>query len=377
MTDVDKLDNFTKKCVNSTILEPNENPATSAVMFSIGVLGNLVALILLERRRRGNRGKISLFFILVTGLVITDLLGTCMISPVVLASYARRLTLNSLNLCNYFAFAMTFFSLATMMVLFAMALERALAIGYPYFYEKVIKKRCGIITFPVIYSFCIIFCLFPVMGFGEFVQYCPGTWCFINMRGHQRDGYISNVYSSLYATLLLILITAVLTCNVTVMVSLLRMHKRQKLRRVGSLMNNKRERISMSEEIDHLILLSIMTIAFIICSVPFTVRAYINRVESNKDDTRDLLALRFLSFNPIIDPWIFTILRPSVLRLMRSVLCCRTSFNMGSIRNSPSLSTRLSTTTKLNFVDTTYGISQKKPLADSDKIAWGEKTDTQ
>ncbi|XP_044128619.1 prostaglandin E2 receptor EP2 subtype-like [Bufo gargarizans] len=358
MMDEGQLDTFNNRCVSTIHLGPNESPAISAVMFSAGVLGNLIALVLLETHRRGNRGKISLFFILVTGLVITDLLGTCMISPVVLVSYTKRLSLKALNLCNYFAFAMTFFSLATMMVLFAMALERALAIGHPYFYEKFIKKRCGIITFPVIYSFCIVFCLFPVMGFGEFIQYCPGTWCFINMRGQQKDGYISNVYSMLYAALLLILIIAVLSCNLTVIVSLVRMHKRQKSRRVGSLVTNKREQISMSEEIDHLILLSIMTITFIICSVPFTVRAYINRVDSDKgDDKMDLLALRFLSVNSIIDPWIFTILRPSVLRLMRSVLCCRSSINMRSIRNSPSLSTRLSTTNKL---DTTYGISQKK-----------------
>ncbi|KAM4014373.1 prostaglandin E2 receptor EP2 subtype [Anomaloglossus baeobatrachus] len=369
--------NFTNKCISITDLGPNETPVISAVMFSTGVLGNLIALILLERRRRENPGRISLFFILVTGLVITDLLGTCMISPVVLVSYTKRLSLSALNLCNYFAFAMTFFSLVTLMVLFAMALERALAIGHPYFYEKFIKKRCGIITFPVIYAFCIVFCLFPFMGFGEFIQYCPGTWCFINMRGQKRDGYISNVYSMLYAALLLILILAVLTCHLIVIVNLVRMHKRQKTRRVGSLMNNKRERFSMSEEIDHLILLSIMTIAFTICSVPFTVRAYINRVDGDKgDDKMDLLALRFLSVNSIIDPWIFTILRPSVLRLLRSVLCCRTSFNIGSIRGSPSLSTRLSINTKLNFADPTYGISQKKPLSDGDQIAWREKTDT-
>ncbi|XP_071972217.1 prostaglandin E2 receptor EP2 subtype isoform X2 [Engystomops pustulosus] len=299
MMDTNKSDTSNHNCVSTTHLGNLESPAISAVMFSAGVLGNLIALVLLERRRRGNRGNISLFFILVTGLVITDLVGTCMISPVVLVSYAKRRTLINLNLCNYFAFAMTFFSLATMMVLFAMALERALAIGYPYFYEKFIKK------------------------------------------------------------------------------SLIRMHKRQKSRRIGSLMNSKQERISMSEEIDHLILLSIMTIAFIVCSVPFTVRAYINRIDSEKgNDKMDLSALRYLSINSIIDPWIFTILRPSVLRLMRSALCCRNSPTMRSIRNSPSLSTRLSTSTKLNFVDTTYGISQKKQLADGDKIAWGDKTET-
>ncbi|XP_053330283.1 prostaglandin E2 receptor EP2 subtype [Spea bombifrons] len=360
-------------CVNKTHLDPNESPAISAVMFAAGVVGNLIALVLLASRKRG---QTSLFLILVTGLVITDLLGTCMISPVVLVSYTKNLTLCAMDasVCHYFAFAMTFFSLATMLVLFAMALERALAIGHPYFYEKYIRKRCGLITFPVIYLFCIFFCLLPSMGVGGYIQYCPGTWCFINMRGHYVNGRTSNVYSTLYATLLLILIIAVISCNVVVMVSLVRMHRRQKTRRFGSLMVNKRERVSMSEEVDHLILLSIMTIIFIICSVPFTVRAYINRFESLRDDKQDLRALRFLSVNSIIDPWVFTILRPSVLRLIRSLVCCRTPFKATNSIANPSFNTRLSTN-KLNIVDTNYGSSQKNHLDSHGKNDQGEKSD--
>ncbi|KAG8449221.1 hypothetical protein GDO86_016042 [Hymenochirus boettgeri] len=277
-------DNSSDLCESQFHLNPGESPAISAVMFSSGVLGNLIALVLLENRRRCIRGHISLFHILATGLVITDLLGTCMLSPVVLASYSRNLTLNALgankSVCNYFAFAMTFFSLATMLVLFTMALERALAIGHPYLYAKVISKRCGLIAFPGIYTFCIVFCLFPTMGVGEHIQYCPGTWCFIDMRGHHVDGSTSNVYSISYATLLLIIIIAILTCNLIVIVSLVRMHKRQKARRLGSLMVTKRERMSMSEEIDHLILLLLMTIIFIICSVPFTVSGSLSSYSS-------------------------------------------------------------------------------------------------
>ncbi|KFO74598.1 Prostaglandin E2 receptor EP2 subtype, partial [Cuculus canorus] len=44
--------------------------------------------------------------------------------------------------------------------------------------------------------------------------------------------------------------------------------------------------------------------------------------EEDKHDW-DLLALRFLSINSIVDPWVFAILRPPVLRFMRSVLCCQ------------------------------------------------------
>uniref|UniRef100_A0A8C0U2K8 Prostaglandin E2 receptor EP2 subtype n=1 Tax=Cyanistes caeruleus TaxID=156563 RepID=A0A8C0U2K8_CYACU len=82
----------------------------------------------------------------------------------------------------------------------------------------------------------------------------------------------------------------------------------------------------MAEEIDHLLLLSIMTIIFVICSLPFTIRAYVNKSGGEEADHEwDLLALRFLSINSIVDPWVFAILRPPVLRLMRSVLCCQLS----------------------------------------------------
>ncbi|XP_063296412.1 prostaglandin E2 receptor EP2 subtype-like [Pelobates fuscus] len=376
MNDTGEANRLTHEiCQNSTYLPTGETPAIGAAMFAAGVLGNLIALVLLASRKKGVRGKCSLFLILVTGLVITDLLGTCMISPVVMVSYTQNLTLCALDtsVCSYFAFAMTFFSLATMLVLFAMALERAFAIGHPYFYEKFIRKRCGLITFPVIYCFCCLFCLLPFMGIGEYVQYCPGTWCFINMRGDHGNGKTNNVYAILYATFLVILIVAVISCNLIVMVSLVKMHKRQKSRRMGSLMVNKKERMSMSEEIDHLIILSLMTTIFAICSVPFAVRVYINSFTSHPDDKLDLLALRFLSVNPIIDPWVFTILRPSVLRVIRYLLCCQIP-RTSNMTDAPTLTSRISFN-KHNVIDMNYGSSQKKPLNMGEKSNQSDKTD--
>lgn len=49
----------------------------------------------------------------------------------------------------------------------------------------------------------------------------------------------------------------------------------------------------------------------------------------------DLLALRFLSINSIVDPWVFAILRPPVLRFMRSLLCCQVT-PMSQDRRTPS-----------------------------------------
>uniref|UniRef100_A0A7M4EYT0 Uncharacterized protein n=1 Tax=Crocodylus porosus TaxID=8502 RepID=A0A7M4EYT0_CROPO len=55
-------------------------------------------------------------------------------------------------------------------------------------------------------------------------------------------------------------------------------------------------------------------------------RVYVNNfTRSLENYQEDLRALRFLSMNSIIDPWIFAILRPPVLRLIHSVLCCEMS----------------------------------------------------
>ncbi|NWW52041.1 PE2R2 protein, partial [Pedionomus torquatus] len=269
----------------------------------------------------------------------------CSVSPFVLASYHRNLTLTALaqggHICLYFGFAMSFFGLATMLILFAMALERCLALGWPYFYERFLSPRTGLVALPAIYTFSAAFCSLPLVGFGRYVQYCPGTWCFIQMHldypqqnGGREVSGLDVTFSLLYATLLLFLILSVLLCNLSVIANLARMHRRgQKTRRLGTLEQPRatggcgRRMFSMAEEIDHLLLLSIMTITFVICSLPFTIRAYVNKFRSKEgiDDTDnwDLLALRFLSINPIIDPWVFAILRPRVLRLMRSVLCCQ------------------------------------------------------
>ncbi|XP_020830561.1 prostaglandin E2 receptor EP2 subtype [Phascolarctos cinereus] len=322
-------------------LPPGESPAISAVMFSAGVLGNLLALALLLHRwwsgSRSDQGSLScfcrtptsLFHLLVTELVFTDLLGTCLISPVVLASYSRNQTLVALasggRMCTYFAFAMTFFSLATMLMLFAMALERCLSIGHPYFYERCITWRLGLVVLPGIYVFSLLFCSFPLLNNGQYVQYCPGTWCFIQQ---EKSSYLQ-----IYATLLLLLIVAVLLCNLSVILNLVRMHHRRKSSgrvpfpdrgKSNPASLKKRERMSMSEEIDHLILLAVTTITFVICSLPFTIYAYLTE-PSSREKKWELQVLRFLSINSIIDPWIFVILRPPVLRLMRSVLYCQIS----------------------------------------------------
>ena len=264
-------------CHQRDTVEPG-SPLISAIMFSAGVIGNIMALVLLEIRRRKekSRQRLSLFRLLVTTLVITDLTGTCLVSPLVLTSYSINTTMIGMSetgaVCQYFGFTMTFFSLATLSLLLAMALERCLSIGYPYLYGRYITKRCGYFTVPLICVVCFVFCLMPFAGFGTYVQYCPGTWCFIDMNPSTTE---DRVYAEVYATVMLIVVVSIVACNGFVVYHLVLMYRRRSRMNGGSITTRSRKDrryFSMAEEFEHLILLVVMTVIFVICSVPLMVR---------------------------------------------------------------------------------------------------------
>lgn len=352
-------------CSDSVSVKQNGGPAISAIMFGAGVLGNVIALVLLEfqRRKEKNRQRQSLFHLLVTTLIIMDLMGTCLTSPVVQTAYLTNTTLVGMSetnaVCEYFGFTMTFFSLATLSVLLVMALERCISIGYPYHYRRYVTKRCGYITIPCIYLACFLFCLMPFAGIGKYVQYCPGTWCFIAMNPEEIE---DRVYVNVYATVMLFIVIIIVACNCFVVYHLVLMYRRRKMNRRSVQTRSKRDRryFSWAEEVEYLILLVVMTIIFVNCSLPLMIRVYINSMGNPGINRKtDLIVLRFLSANPIIDPWVFIILNPSVLRFLWGALCktifmpSRNSLFKTSISKNPASQVELNQPIS-NSVETTH-----------------------
>uniref|UniRef100_G1SJS6 Prostaglandin D2 receptor n=1 Tax=Oryctolagus cuniculus TaxID=9986 RepID=G1SJS6_RABIT len=274
------------RCHNTTSVEKGNSATMGSVLFSAGLLGNLLALGLLARSGLGScpprpsRPPPSVFYVLVCGLTVTDLLGKCLVSPVVLTAYAQNRSLWGLmpvpgdSLCQAFAFCMSFFGLASTLQLLAMALECWLSLGHPFFYRRHITVRRGALVAPVVGVFCLAFCALPLAGFGRFVQYCPGTWCFIQMV-HDDSSLAVLGYSVLYSSLMALLVLAIVLCNLGAMRNLYTMH--QRLRRHAR--SGPRERAGPGagergasphplEELDHLLLLALMTVLFSMCSLP-------------------------------------------------------------------------------------------------------------
>ncbi|XP_020015641.1 prostaglandin D2 receptor [Castor canadensis] len=323
-------------CHNTTSVEKGHSATMGGMLFSAGLLGNLLALGLLAHsglgfcRQRPPRPPPSVFYVLVCGLTIFDLVGKCLLSPVVLVAYAQNQTLSGLApapnnwLCQAFAFTMSYFGLASTLQLLAMALECWLSLGHPFFYQRHVTLRRGLLVAPIVGAFCLVFCALPFAGFGKYVQYCPGTWCFIQMV-HEEGSLSVLCYSVLYSSLMALLVLAIVLCNLGAMRNLYVMHRRLQRHprcctrdRAEPGAGKKEASSHPLEELDHLLLLALMTALFALCSLPLIYHAYhgaFSAVSYASEELDSLQALRFLSVISIVDPWIFIIFRTSVFRM--------------------------------------------------------------
>uniref|UniRef100_UPI00398F4155 prostaglandin E receptor 4 (subtype EP4) c n=1 Tax=Pristiophorus japonicus TaxID=55135 RepID=UPI00398F4155 len=310
--------------------------ATSASMFAVGVVGNLIAIVVLCVSKKEQ--KETTFYTLVCGLAVTDLLGTCCTSPVVIATYLTQHWPGGQPLCHFFSFSMLFFGSAGMTILCAMSFERYLAINHAFFYSQYIDKGLARLALMGAYLLNLVFCILPFFGLGSNVRHFPGTWCFVDWRANST---VSASYTYMYGGFSAFLILVTVLCNLSVCATLISMRKRSMGRGDATAPGSSRGRrfptlATSAAEMQMFWLLVFMTIVFLVCSIPLVIRIFVNQLygpaqiqAGEKLDYRgDLLAIRFASFNPILDPWVYILCRKKLLtmgceRLKRTVSAAR------------------------------------------------------
>nr|XP_006634848.2 PREDICTED: prostaglandin E2 receptor EP4 subtype-like [Lepisosteus oculatus] len=338
---------------------------TSASMFAVGVLGNLVAIVVLCTSKKEQ--KETTFYTLVCGMAVTDLLGTCCTSPVVIATYVTNRWHGGELLCHFFSFSMLFFGSAGMSILCAMSVERYLAINQAYFYSHYVDRTVARLALVTIYLANVVLCVLPSFGFGKHVRHFPGTWCFLDWRA---SDLLAASYSFVYGGFMLLLIAVTVACNVAVCGSLVRMSQRARLVRAeGPGKEAARRRfpglpsVTSAAEIQMFWLLVFMTVVFLVCSIPLVVRIFVNQLYGPAhilaggmpDYRSDLLAIRLASFNPILDPWVYILCRKNLLskgceRLRRTVGIARE----GHARKEGWMSGQQTPPSYVNSVSTSY-----------------------
>ncbi|KAJ7993942.1 hypothetical protein DPEC_G00259910 [Dallia pectoralis] len=315
---------------NITVTGRTMVPTIPSIMFIFGLVGNVIAIVVLCKSRKEQ--KETTFYTLVCGLAITDLLGTLLASPVTIATYVKGSWPGGDPLCQYFGFILLFFSLSGLSIICVMSIERYLAINHAYFYYDYVDQRLASLTLLSIYISNALFCALPSMGLGQVKKQYPQTWCFIEWRSNiSTDAAFSYMYAGFSS--ILILVTVI--CNVMVCGALIRMHRRF-IRRMSFGTDpernaDPRRKLSFGglagAEIQMVIVLICTSGVVLICSIPLVVQVFLNQlyktpVELVLAKNPDLRSIRFASFNPILDPWIYILLRKTVfLKLIEQIKC--------------------------------------------------------
>lgn len=242
--------------------------ALPVFMFAGGAVGNLVAIVVLSVSRQDR--KSSAFYALVCGLAVTDLLGTCLASPLTIANFLDARVLQQPRLCEFHSFLLLFFGLTGLSIICAMAAERYLAICCPYAHERWrVNRRFAQKFLLSVYLSHTLFCGLPAMGMSRSALQRSGTWCFID-RG--RRAPVAAAYSALYGAGSLLLILGTIVLNLAVCGALLLMRRRTARRPPGSASVRQRWRaLSSAAETQMIAVLVTTSVVVLACSAPLVV----------------------------------------------------------------------------------------------------------
>lgn len=246
-------------------LKKNNSVMSAGIMFGTGVFGNLLAIFVLLRS--GPEQRRTIFYRLVAGLTFTDLIGTTLVSPVVITVYLNDFKWKGGQMmCNYFGYSMAFAAYATMTIVCTMSIERVICIKHPFVYQSRLSKKHATIFLFCCWIFAAVMASLPLMGFGDFVLHYPYTWCFFD---YYTPKSIHKGFNCLFAGTAIIIISITFLCNMTVMYTLLSSWRKKKILNGNSRKyNGYNKRFA---ELQMLVLLVGITAVFSTCYTPLMV----------------------------------------------------------------------------------------------------------
>lgn len=285
----------------------------SPILLSLsGVTGQIWALYYLYTSTRPQHSR-TVFFVLLSTLIWTDLFGKVITTAPALAAYVKGSWVGGVSLCNFHGFSMMLISLVTHLLVSTMAIERFLGIRHGYYYNKNITPSRTKLLLLGIWLFSVLFCAMPLFGFGQYGLQYPGSWCYVNIHVTSSSPLHARIYTNIFGVFTLINLIVMVFCNVVVITTLLCLRLcRQRCLGSNSFTAPQRSYRQRELELQMVIVLLVITIVFIISWSPIDMRLFLNQLwphRTQADHIQDLIAVRLTSINQIIDPWAYIICR--------------------------------------------------------------------
>ncbi|NXS37653.1 TA2R protein, partial [Pomatostomus ruficeps] len=289
------------------------SPWFSTAFGLIGLCSNLFALcVLVSSSRKLSSQARSSFLIFLCGLVVTDFMGLLVTASVIIPYHFTKFSWAKVDpgchLCNFLGFSMVFFGQCPLLLGATMAGERFLGINRPFSRSTSLSKRRAWAIVGLVWGFSCLLGLLPVLGLGRYTLQFPGSWCFLTLLPDTGDV----VFCLLFALLGILSVLLSFVLNTVSVVTLCRVyHDRESVQR------------RRDSEVEMMVqLVGIMIIATI-CWMPlliFIVQTVLQqlpgqaRVLPTHTQEMLLIYIRMVTWNQILDPWVYILFRRAVLQ---------------------------------------------------------------
>ncbi|NWU21566.1 TA2R protein, partial [Dyaphorophyia castanea] len=289
------------------------SPWFSTAFGLIGLCSNLFALcVLVSSSRKLSSQARSSFLIFLCGLVVTDFMGLLVTASVIIPYHFTKFSWAKVDpgchLCNFLGFSMVFFGQCPLLLGATMAGERFLGINRPFSRSTSLSKRRAWAIVAMVWGFSCLLGLLPVLGLGRYTLQFPGSWCFLTLLPDTGDV----VFCLLFALLGILSVLLSFVLNTVSVVTLCRVyHDRESVQR------------RRDSEVEMMVqLVGIMIIATI-CWMPlliFIVQVVLQHLPGQArvlpTDTQEMLLIyiRMVTWNQILDPWVYILFRRAVLQ---------------------------------------------------------------
>ncbi|KAM4678460.1 prostaglandin E2 receptor EP1 subtype-like [Discoglossus pictus] len=277
------------------------SPLIPSVSMTLGASSNALGLWILARdyanSHRLRRSRVQ-FLLLASGLLLTDLAGHLIPGSIVLWAYAKGEL--SKVACHFLGGCMVFFGLSPLLLGLLMASERCLALTRPLWHLTVVTQTRARLGLALAWIMALLVSILPLLGYGAYDLQPSKTWCFLSG---------PTGFRLLFSGLGLGSLGAALVFNVLCGVTLLR------ARLLGSVGEKRRRRRgARSRDIEMVVQLLAITLVSCICWSPLLVSVMMLHTEVPPPRPDWLLfGVRLASYNQILDPWVYILLRCSVL----------------------------------------------------------------
>ncbi|KAK0155949.1 Prostaglandin F2-alpha receptor [Merluccius polli] len=303
------------RATNSTCSPNDPSVAASIVSMTGGIFSNSLALFILVKSYHRIRLKSKASFVLfASGLVVTDLLGHLVNGSLVLFIYSSHKRWEAFDpdriLCSFFGASLVFFGLSPLFLGCAMAVERCVGVTRPLFHSTAVAPRHVKRLLGFTWVLAALVAGLPLILWRPYQVQHSRSWCFF--REEEPRDWLDMLLPLVFSMLGLLALLLSVVCNTLTSGALLQSKLRRRHRCRGT-----RYHLEMIVQ-----LLAIMLVSCV-CWGPLLIYVIVLTARTEDEPASFsllLLLVRMATWNQILDPWVYILLRKAVLRKLYLVL---------------------------------------------------------